>query len=157
MREDRELLAQALRALMPAAPPPTMDPEEFQAFFQELVTDAQGMAPAAFTGVARALDRWNRFQEARQLTLPTLLVWGAEDVIVDRDATTRTLIAIPGAGNLEVLRGVGHSPMIESPVVLAERIIEFITEDFDAFQEARELAEEQAPEPPNPAGGEGAA
>ncbi len=157
MREDRELLAQALRTLMPAAPPPTMDSEEFQAFFQELVTDAQGMAPAAFTGVARALDRWNRFQEARQLTLPTLLVWGAEDVIVDRDATTRTLIAIPGAGNLEVLRGVGHSPMIESPVVLAERIIEFITEDFDAFQEARELAEEQAPESPNPAGGEGAA
>ena len=147
MREDRELLAQALRALMPAAPPPTMSPEAFEAFFQDLVTDAQGMAPAAFTEVARALDRWNRFQEARQLTLPSLLVWGAEDVIVDRDATTRTLIAIPGAGNLEVLRGVGHSPMIEAPVVLAERIIEFITEDFDAFQEARELAEELAPAP----------
>ena len=143
MRTDRALLRRALAALMPSAPPPTMTRDEFEAFFEQIVDDAQQMAPAAGTAVAEALDRWNRFAEARALSLPTLLLWGSEDTIVDRDTT---LIAIPGAGNLEVLRGVGHSPMIESPVVLAERIIDFIAEDFVEYAEARDYAEERARE-----------
>lgn len=142
MREDRPLLAQALAALMPTTPPPTMSAEEFATFFESLVDDASEMAPAAFTAVAQALNRWNRFEEVRYLSLPTLLLWGDRDTLIDRDSTTRTLIAIPGAANLEVLRGVGHSPMIEAPVVLAERIIDFITEDFESFEEARGMAEE---------------
>jgi pimeloyl-ACP methyl ester carboxylesterase len=108
------------------------------------VRDAQSMAPAAFSAVAQALDHWNRFEEVRRLSLPTLLIWGNQDTIVDRDAVTRTLIAIPGAGNLEVLRGVGHSPMIEAPVVLAERIIDFIAEEFEDYAEARHYAEAKA-------------
>lgn len=144
MRTDRDLLGRALAALMPGTPPSTMTAAEFEAFFERLVVDAQSMAPAAFSAVALALDRWNRFEEARRLTLPTLLLWGNQDTIVDRDAITRTLIAIPGAGNLEVLRGIGHSPMIEAPVVLAERIIDFIAEEFEDYAEARHYAEEQA-------------
>lgn len=140
MREDRSLLRQALSALMPTAPPPTMTEPEFDAYFDLLVDDAAAMAPAAFTAVAEALGRWNRLEDAQRLTLPTLLLLGTEDVIVERDATTRSLLAIPGASNLEILRGIGHSPMIESPVVLAERIIEFITEDFESFEEARDFA-----------------
>jgi len=95
------------------------------------------MAPAAFTAVARALDHWDRFQEVGQLTLPTLLLWGDQDSIVDHAATVRSLIAVPGANNLEILRHVGHSPMIEAPVALAERIIDFITDEFDEFEEIR--------------------
>jgi pimeloyl-ACP methyl ester carboxylesterase len=136
-------LSQALASLMPSVPPPTMTTTEFEAFFEELLSDAQSMAPAAFSAVAQALDRWNRFEEVRRLSLPTLLIWGNQDTIVDRDAITRTLIAIPGAGNLEVLRGVGHSPMIEAPVVLAERIIDFVAEEFDDYAEARQYAEER--------------
>jgi pimeloyl-ACP methyl ester carboxylesterase len=144
MRTDRDLLVRALTTLMPSAPPPTMTPTAFKAFFEELVSDAQSMAPAAFSAVAQALDHWNRFEEVRRLSLPTLLIWGNQDTIVDRDAVTRTLIAIPGAGNLEVLRGVGHSPMIEAPVVLAERIIDFIAEEFEDYAEARHYAEAKA-------------
>jgi pimeloyl-ACP methyl ester carboxylesterase len=147
MRNNREMLSQALAMLMPAAPPSTMEPEAFALFFEQLVEDALQMAPAAFTGIAEALDQWNRFTEVGRLSLPSLLVWGDQDTIVDRDATTRMLIAIPGANNLEVLRGVGHSPMIESPVVLAERIIDFISEDFEEYAEARQYAEENASQP----------
>ena len=144
MRHDRSLLRQALSALMPSAPPPTMTEPEFDAFFDLLVDDAAAMAPAAFTAVAEALGHWNRLDEAHRLTLPTLLLLGTEDIIVERDAATRSLLAIPGASNLEILRGIGHSPMIESPVVLAERIIEFITEDFESFEEARNYANESS-------------
>lgn len=144
MRSDRSLLRQALSTLMPSAPPPTMSDAEFEAFFDQLVDDAASMAPAAHTAVAEALGRWNRLDQAHRLTLPTLLLLGTEDTIVERDAATRSLIAIPGAANLEILRGVGHSPMIESPVVLAERIIDFITEDFESYEEAREFAHQRS-------------
>jgi branched-chain amino acid transport system permease protein len=142
MQSDRDLLAQALATLMPTYPGiDAAGPADQVAFFHQLVADAQTMAPAAFTAVASALGRWNRFGDARRLTLPTLLIWGDQDIIVERDATTRTLVAIPGAANLEILRNTGHSPMIEAPVALAERIIDFITDDFDDFDSVRSLAE----------------
>lgn len=150
MRDDRPLLRKALSALFPTAPPPTMSSDEFDAFAEQLVDDASEMAPAAFTALAEALGRWNRLEEAHRLTLPTLLLLGTEDIIIERDAATRSLLAIPGASNLEILRGIGHSPMIESPVVLAERIIDFITEDFESFEEARDSAHENTTEANEP-------
>jgi branched-chain amino acid transport system permease protein len=137
MQQNEPLLRQALTLLLP-----TYDQQvpAQQAFFDQLVTDAQAMAPAAFTAVAESLNQWNRFGAAQQLTLPTLLIWGDQDQIVHRDAMTRTLLAIPGANNLDVLRNVGHSPMIEAPLALAERLLEFITEDYAGFDEARTMA-----------------
>ncbi len=136
-KTDEPLLRQALATLMPTY---RLDTPANQAFFEELVADAQAMAPAAFTAIAESLNRWNRFGDAKALTLPTLLVWGDQDHLVARDAMTRSLIAIPGANNLEVIRNVGHCPMIEAPVALAERLIEFITEDYAEFDEVREIA-----------------
>ncbi len=46
---------------------------------------------------------------------------------------TRTLSAIPGANNVEVMHGVGHSPMLEAPQRLAEIYVNFITQDFGEF------------------------
>jgi pimeloyl-ACP methyl ester carboxylesterase len=134
MKTDHALLRQALALLMPTFP---IDTPENSEFFAQLVQDAGQMAPAAFSAVAESLGHWNRFAEAKHLTLPTLIIWGDQDQIVSREAMTRTLIAIPGANNLEVLRGVGHSPLIETPLALAERIIDFISEDFVGFAEVR--------------------
>jgi branched-chain amino acid transport system permease protein len=142
MRSDRALLSDALRSLMPAAPIDDDHPELLR-FFATLVDDASQMAPAAFTATARALAQWNRFGDARRLTLPTLLVWGEHDEIVDRAATTRTLVAIPGAANLEIIRGAGHSPLIETPAALAARWLDFILADFDAYDAVRRSALEK--------------
>ncbi|MEZ4867144.1 MAG: alpha/beta hydrolase [Caldilineaceae bacterium] len=141
MKEDTALLRQALASLMPTFLA-AANPHD-ALFFEQLVADAQQMAPAAFTAVAESLSHWNRFADAQQLTLPTLLLWGDQDHLVARDAMTRNLVAIPGANNLEVLRGVGHCPMIEAPLALAERIIDFITEDYSEFDAVRNLAHEE--------------
>lgn len=140
MREDRALLEKALAFLMPTLFPLDDDDGSKRSFFDSLVDDAAGMAPAAFTEVARSVSHWNRFEEARGLTLPTLLIWGDLDQMVQRDALSRSLIAIPGANNLEVIRGIGHSPMIEAPLALAELLIDFITEDFADYDEIRGTA-----------------
>jgi len=124
MSSDRALLDQAMAGLLPSVA--ASDP----ALFRLLSEDAAEMAPAAFTATAEALNHWNRFADAKKLTLPCLLIWGDEDPIVGRDAMTRTLVAIPGASNLEVLRGVGHAPMLDAPLLLAEKIVNFVTEDF---------------------------
>lgn len=137
MKGDRALLSQALATLMP-----TINSER-DLLFSQLLEDAISMAPAAFTAVAESLNRWNRFSDAKRITLPTLLLWGELDTIVPRDAMTRTLIAIPGAANLEVLPNCGHSPMIEAPMLLAERVIEFITQDFVGFEEIRHSVESE--------------
>jgi branched-chain amino acid transport system permease protein len=137
MQHDEALLRQALALLLPTYDRTTA---AGRAFFDQLVADAQGMAPAAFTAVAESLNQWNRRHEAQRLTMPTLLIWGDQDAIVSRDAMTQTLLAIPGANNLDVLRNVGHSPLIEAPLALAERLLEFITEDYGAYDEARAVA-----------------
>lgn len=134
MKSDETLLRQSLALLMPTLNSAEADRDTFEA----IVADAQQMSPKLFTAVAEALGRWNRFTDAAQLVLPSLIVWGELDEIVSRDATTRTLIALPGANNLEVLRGVGHSPMLEAPLTLAEKIIEFITEDYRAYGSVRD-------------------
>ena len=139
MKEDRSLLREALRMLMPAAPIDGAHPEMVR-FFEQLVEDASQMAPAAFTEITRSLAQWNRFADARLLTLPTLLIWGERDALVDRGTITRTLIAIPGANNLEVLRNVGHSPMIEAPVALANRWLDFLLTDYEAYEDVRRSA-----------------
>lgn len=139
MRTDRDLLGDGLAVMMSTFDRTLAEGNEASAhFFTQLVDDAAKQAPAAFTATASALSQWNRFADAKSLTLPTVIIWGDQDEIVGRDAMTRTLIAIPGANNLEVLRGVGHSPMIEAPLRLAERIINFVTEDFASFEEIHE-------------------
>ncbi len=128
MRQDHDLLRRALALLMPSLKPAAQGADSESSFFDTLVEDAGQMAPAAFTQIARSVSEWNRLADAGQLTLPTLLIWGELDAVVDRDDVTSTLLAIPGANNLEVLRGVGHSPMIEAPLTFAERLLDFIVQ-----------------------------
>lgn len=118
MRTDRGLLVRAFASLMPGHPP--------NDFFQSLVDDARTMPAAAFTGPARALAQWNVMAQLPNIHLPTLLIRGDQDMMVDAEATRVTFLSIPGAGNLEVFRGCGHCPMIEQPDAFVDSVVQFI-------------------------------
>ncbi len=134
MRSDRPLLLQALASTMPARPP--------DAFFQQLVDDALAQAPAAFTATAQALADWRLPEEAlARLRLPVLLIWGDRDQIVEREVQQRLLLSIPGANNLEVFRGCGHTPMLERTEGFVQALREFIEQDFAGYAAIRERAE----------------
>ncbi|MEZ4768029.1 MAG: alpha/beta hydrolase [Caldilineales bacterium] len=106
MREDRGLLAQALASVMPSCPP--------DALFQQFVAEAAGQAPVAFTATAAALEQWRLTRDRRaRLRLPVLLMWGDRDQFVERAVQNDLLLSMPGANNLEVFQGCGHSPMLE--------------------------------------------
>jgi len=67
-------------------------------------------------------------QRLHRITVPTLVVWGAEDRFVAADyygAAYRT--AIPGA-RFEIIGDAGHFPHLEQPVALTERVHRFMNE-----------------------------
>ena len=57
---------------------------------------------------------------------PTLVVWGDDDGVVDREYGRAYAHSISGA-ELKLLRGIGHSPQMEAPELLAETVWPFVT------------------------------
>ncbi len=136
MRTDRSLLLRGLASTMPARPP--------DAFLQQLVDDAQGQAPAAFAATAEAMATWRLPAAAlSQLRLPVLLMWGDQDLIVGRSVQTQLLLSIPGANNLEVFRGCGHTPMLERTEAFVMALRNFLEQDFEGYATIRDQAAEE--------------
>ena len=130
MSADEELLQAALRASAPH-----LDPASLQ--FARYLADAASLDPLTLPAIARGLDAWRPGERLRQLTLPVMLVRGEDDIMLTEQEAHQTLLAIPGAGNLELMRGAGHSPMIETPAGLVELIVSFIAEDWEDYDSIR--------------------
>ena len=91
------------------------DGETRQAFLRTLrsVVDYRGQAVSAV----------NKFHLSSGL--PILLIWGDQDRIIPVAHGYATHNALPD-NRLEVLRGVGHFPHVESPTVVADILDDFI-------------------------------
>lgn len=95
-----------------------------------------GHAEAALAGSLRGLlaawlergDR-NLWREARAVRVPTLLVWGTGDKLVDVSLAPRALAAFPSS-RLLVLPDVGHVAQMEQPETVA-RAFMAMREDSD--------------------------
>ncbi|MGY1637757.1 alpha/beta fold hydrolase [Geodermatophilus sp. SYSU D00742] len=64
----------------------------------------------------------NAWRAARSLRLPTLVVWGDRDRLVDPALGPRLAAAVPD-GRLLVLEGVGHVAMMEAPEPTARAVL----------------------------------
>jgi pimeloyl-ACP methyl ester carboxylesterase len=64
----------------------------------------------------------NAWQLARSLTMPTLVLWGDKDRLVDPALAPRLAAAVPGAV-LHVMEGVGHVAMLEAPEETARAVL----------------------------------
>ncbi len=133
--EDQALRAQALRSSLPSLGHTTPA-------FSYLLEQTTTIAPEAYVGIARGLDNWRPGERMRQLTLPVLLMRGALDIMLDETDAQRTLLSIPGAGNLDILQRVGHGPMVENPQGFVQPLIDFIDEDSEAYRTIRVSVEE---------------
>lgn len=105
------------------------------AFYDRSSSQAEGLArfaesnqhpqdPAAFERQARASLGHDTRGRLMQMTQPTLVVSGAED-IVNRPAAARELATGLARGKLVLLDGVGHLPHVESPEIFAQTIENF--------------------------------
>lgn len=59
------------------------------------------------------------------LSIPTLIVWGQEDRVLDVSGAALLASVLPQA-NLQIMPGVGHLPMIERPEEAAEQYLSFL-------------------------------
>jgi pimeloyl-ACP methyl ester carboxylesterase len=84
---------------------------------QRLVDDVRAVTYHAFTATSQAaveyLEQRSLPDRLAALDLPLLVIFGAEDRRC-RSSSAADYRAVPGA-RVEVLNGVGHSPMVEDP------------------------------------------
>ena len=64
----------------------------------------------------------NAWRLARSLRMPTLVLWGDRDKLVDPALAPRLAATVPGAV-LHVLEGVGHVAMLEAPEPTARAVL----------------------------------
>jgi pimeloyl-ACP methyl ester carboxylesterase len=83
-------------------------------------------SPLTLLTAARATATADLFQEAGQAAVPTLVVWGADDLIVPLEVGQRLATCMPAA-QLCVVPGVGHQPMWEAPRVFNQVVAAFLT------------------------------
>jgi 3-oxoadipate enol-lactonase len=82
---------------------------------------------AGYAGTCATLRDTDLTAEIGNITLPTLVVCGEEDLASPVELVRAAADAIAGA-RFEVLPGVGHIPSLEQPVVLAGLIRDFLKE-----------------------------
>ena len=81
---------------------------------------ANGAALAVYAGSPRDGGRIAA-QPPRRIAIPTLVLWGESDQIVEPAYGQAYAAAIRGA-RFEVLPGTGHMPQMETPDLVLERI-----------------------------------
>lgn len=107
--------------------------------FEEVVEemrlrDQQPWAGRALTRSMRGLmtsylrvGRANAWRAARSIAVPTLVIWGAEDKLVDSRLAPRLALTLPDA-RLQVQPGVGHVAMMEAAEDTARAVLGLLEE-----------------------------
>jgi pimeloyl-ACP methyl ester carboxylesterase len=123
---------QSVRAMvrMCFGQPSRVPPERLEQAVQEMRERAeQPWADRALVGSMRGLltsylkvGAANAWRAARSLTMPTLVVWGDADRLVDPALAPRLAAVVPDS-HLLVLEGMGHVAMLEAPEATARAVL----------------------------------
>lgn len=76
----------------------------------------------------RAGDDFDLLARIGDISMPTLVLWGEEDVVVPFEVAQTYAASVPDA-QLVVLPEAGHSPQMEAPVRVADAIRTFLSKD----------------------------
>jgi pimeloyl-ACP methyl ester carboxylesterase len=97
---------------------------------REIIESIQGMTHRAFAGTARGSMEFIRLRSVPDrlaaLGMPVQVIFGVEDARYRSTMATDEYRAIPDA-RVELLDGVGHTPMLEDPRTTAGLLSEFAT------------------------------
>lgn len=91
----------------------------------EIVNDR----PRAFRllKIARSADEETVTEQLSELDMPSLLIWGRDDIITPPEVADEFRERMPNA-RLEFIDKCGHAPMIEHPKTFNEMTLEFLEE-----------------------------
>lgn len=92
------------------------------------------MASPGFLDAITAASEAVRASRPEDVACPVLLIWGADDPIV-RLASARQMQERLPDGRLEVIPGIGHTPMVEAPELASRHLLAFTRSLPDADAE----------------------
>lgn len=103
-------------------------PERFPGWVDRYRTQMRfkGFRRASLSAIRNYLadDPWPRYQRVGALDLPTLLVWGEQDVVVPFAGAERVRLAMDA--QLLALPECGHIPNVECPEQVSPAILDFL-------------------------------
>jgi pimeloyl-ACP methyl ester carboxylesterase len=91
----------------------------------------QGSGRPAFNGALAAILGYDFRDRLPEISVPVLIVWGSEDMLVPRSDASEFERLIPRSRKV-VLGDTGHSAMMERPQTVNELIVDFLREVPDA-------------------------
>lgn len=126
--QDKETLRMIWNAVIYNRNQPA--PEEYEAYLEDMLTQrnlvdvdyalASFNMGHGFNGVSQGTGRIDRIE------IPTLILWGKEDLVVPEYMATSTAEAIGENAKLVIKENWGHSPIVDDLPGLVETMAEFI-------------------------------
>ena len=123
MIEDQTEAASAHLSTLVVLPQHTAAAEAFKAMAARVGGEAGGAEMRALAGREAA---WHRLDT---LTMPTLVVWGANDALVPVATGRKLADALPHA-HFHALAECGHLPTLERPAEVAELVNRWLSEEI---------------------------
>jgi pimeloyl-ACP methyl ester carboxylesterase len=74
-------------------------------------------------------------EDAERLKVPTLVIWGGADRLLPLKPVPSWVDKLP-AGELEVIEGCGHMPIIENPEAVSRRLMAFLRQSHRSASRA---------------------
>ncbi len=116
-KTSRDLMYKALSAIAPEL--------KDNSFLNELTDDAMLMAPFAYTGHPKSLERFNYKGKLSSFNKPVLIMWGKKDIIITKAMVEETKKELNDSTVIE-FENIGHSPMVENPEVFKNTLLNFL-------------------------------
>lgn len=91
-------------------------------------------AGRAFWGLTVPMPDPQAAVELAQLEVPTLALWGAEDILIPVDFARAEALAIP-ASRFVLIEDAGHMPMEEQPLAVARALRTFFEHGLEGFDD----------------------
>jgi pimeloyl-ACP methyl ester carboxylesterase len=122
IRPSREWLRRKIGELF--FDPKHLSESDIERAFKEL---SSRTGARAMVRLSRSARRNHLGAKLGQIKMPTLLIWGREDIVTPPEAAEGFRASIPGSRIVWFDR-CGHAPMIESPDQFADTLVGFIPE-----------------------------
>jgi pimeloyl-ACP methyl ester carboxylesterase len=100
---------------------------------EEVITIAQNREATARYGWSPYMHNPKLKDRLHRITVPTLVLWGAQDRIVSTEYGRAYCKAIP-QGRFELIDDAGHYPQIEQPDEIADKIRKFVVDEQSSRQ-----------------------
>lgn len=84
-------------------------------------------------GIRALSERTSAWERLGELTMPVLVLWGADDALFPVDVGRRLAAALPHS-RLEVVEGSGHLPTLEMPREAGRVMARWLSDDVGISQ-----------------------